>query len=67
MGLVAYALKFRITFYVIAVLVMLAGIGAAVVMPKDVLPEVDIPVITLDAKYDFAGHYDPADLFSTRC
>ena len=47
MGLVAYALKFRITFYVIAVLVMLAGIGAAVVMPKDVLPEVDIPVITL--------------------
>jgi multidrug efflux pump subunit AcrB len=47
MGLILYALKFRITFYVIAVLVMLAGIGAAVVMPKDVLPEVDIPVITL--------------------
>ncbi|MGI4748887.1 MAG: efflux RND transporter permease subunit [Janthinobacterium lividum] len=47
MGLVKFALKYRITFYVMAVLIMLAGGGAAVVMPKDVLPDVNIPVVTI--------------------
>ncbi len=47
MGLVKYALKFRNTFYVLAILILLAGVGASVVMPKDVLPEVDIPVVTV--------------------
>jgi len=47
MGLVKFALKFRVTFYVMAVLIMLAGGGAAVVMPKDVLPDVNIPVVTI--------------------
>jgi multidrug efflux pump subunit AcrB len=40
-------LKFRITFYVMSVLILLAGAGAYVVMPKDVLPEVNIPVVTI--------------------
>ncbi len=47
MGLVTYALKFRITFYVMAILILLAGLGGYLVMPKDVLPEVDIPVVTI--------------------
>ena len=47
MFLVKYALKFRTSFYVLAVLIMLAGAGAAFVMPKDVLPQVDIPVVTI--------------------
>src|SRR6195952_271384 len=47
MGLVTYALKFRITFYVMSVLILLAGIGGYMVMPKDVLPEVNIPVVTI--------------------
>ncbi|MFK5597038.1 efflux RND transporter permease subunit [Methylobacterium sp. HMF5984] len=47
MGLVQYALKFRITTYVLAVLMMLAGGGAIVVAPKDVLPIVDIPVVVV--------------------
>jgi multidrug efflux pump subunit AcrB len=47
MGLVVYALKFRVTFYVMSVLILLAGIGGYVVMPKDVLPEVNIPVVTI--------------------
>nr|WP_294505746.1 efflux RND transporter permease subunit [uncultured Rhodopila sp.] len=47
MGLVKYALKFRITFYVMSILILLAGVGAYVVMPKDVLPEVNIPVVTI--------------------
>ena len=47
MGLVTYALKFRITFYVMSILILLAGIGGYIVMPKDVLPEVNIPVVTV--------------------
>ena len=47
MGLVTYALKFRVTFYVMSILILLAGIGGYIVMPKDVLPEVNIPVVTI--------------------
>lgn len=47
MGLVQYALKFRITTYVLAVLMMLGGVSAIVVTPKDVLPAVDIPVVVV--------------------
>ncbi|NEU13802.1 efflux RND transporter permease subunit [Methylobacterium sp. BTF04] len=47
MGLVQYALKFRITIYVLAVLMMLGGAAAVVVAPKDVLPTVDIPVVVV--------------------
>jgi multidrug efflux pump subunit AcrB len=47
MGLVTYALKFRITFYVMSILILLAGIGGYIVMPKDVLPVVNIPVVTI--------------------
>ena len=47
MGLVLYALKNRITFYVLGVLILLAGIGASVVAPKDVLPSVNIPVVVV--------------------
>jgi multidrug efflux pump subunit AcrB len=47
MGLVLYALKYRITFYVMSILILLAGIGAYAIMPKDVLPEVNIPVVTI--------------------
>ncbi|CAO4184408.1 efflux RND transporter permease subunit [Methylorubrum populi] len=47
MGLVQYALKFRITTYVLAVLMLLGGAGAIVVTPKDVLPAVDIPVVVV--------------------
>ena len=47
MGLVRYALKFRVTFYVLAILIAVLGVGAVVVMPKDVLPNVDIPVVSV--------------------
>jgi multidrug efflux pump subunit AcrB len=47
MGLVQYALKFRITFYVLAILVLFLGGSAAINSPKDVLPNVAIPVINV--------------------
>ena len=47
MNLVRFALKFRKSFYVLAILMALAGIGAITVAPKDVLPSVDIPVVVV--------------------
>ena len=47
MGLVKFALKFRVTFYVMCLFILFAGVGAIVTMPKDVLPNVDIPVVTV--------------------
>ncbi len=47
MGLVKFALKFRISIYVLSLLILLGGIGAIITMPKDVLPNVDIPVVSI--------------------
>ncbi len=47
MGLVKYALKFRVTFYVLSVLILFLGIGSIIRMPKDVFPSVDIPVVSV--------------------
>ncbi|MGA2792744.1 MAG: efflux RND transporter permease subunit, partial [Roseiarcus sp.] len=47
MGLVKYALKFRATFIVLALLIVFLGGGAIATMPKDVFPIVDIPVVTI--------------------
>ncbi len=47
MGLVKFALKFRVTIYVLSLLILLGGVGAILTMPKDVLPNVDIPVVSI--------------------
>lgn len=47
MWLVTFALRFRISFYVLAILILLAGTGICLVMKKDVLPIVDISVVTI--------------------
>jgi multidrug efflux pump subunit AcrB len=65
MGLVKYALKFRVTFYVLALLMMLGGVGAIVVMPKDVLPTVDIPVVVVVWTYTGLDTTDMAQRITT--
>ena len=47
MGIVTLALKYRITVYVMALLITLTGSAGALLMPKDVLPDVNIPVVTI--------------------
>jgi len=61
MGLVKFALKFRITFYVLAILILLSGIGASVIANKDVLPNVNIPVVVV--VWTYTG-LDPTDMAS---
>ena len=65
MGLVLYALKYRVTFYVTAILVVLAGIGACIVAPKDVLPNVDIPVVVVVWTYNGLDATDMAQRITT--
>jgi multidrug efflux pump subunit AcrB len=52
MGVVRFALKFRNSIFVLAVLMLLAGLGAIAVAPKDVLPAVDIPVVVVVWTYN---------------
>src|SRR5258708_15436066 len=47
MGIVRFALRFPHTFYVLALLISFLGIMAAVSMPTDIFPEIDIPVVTV--------------------
>jgi multidrug efflux pump subunit AcrB len=65
MGIVKYALKFRITFYVLSVLILLSGAGATIVANKDVLPNVDIPVVVVVWTYTGLDATDVASKITT--
>jgi multidrug efflux pump subunit AcrB len=47
MGLVLYALKFRVSIFVLSILILFLGGSAIITAPKDVLPNVNIPVVAV--------------------
>jgi multidrug efflux pump subunit AcrB len=51
MGIVRFALKFPYTFYVLAALIVFLGITAITVVPEDIFPEIDIPVVSVIWQY----------------
>src|SRR5499427_4997078 len=51
MGIVRFALKFPYTFYVLAALILFLGGTAITVMPKDIFPQINIPVVTVIWQY----------------
>src|SRR6201987_3606525 len=51
MGTVRFALKFPYTFYVLAAFILFLGISAIMVMPQDIFPEIDIPVVSVIWQY----------------
>src|SRR6201988_1989599 len=51
MSVVRFALKFPYTFYCLAALILFLGILAIVVMPVDIFPEINIPVVTVIWQY----------------
>ena len=65
MGLVLYALKYRVSFFVLGVLMMLGGIGSAIVTLKDVLPVVNIPVVVIVWTYTGLDTTDMASRITT--
>jgi AcrB/AcrD/AcrF family len=51
MGIVRFALKFPYTFYVLAALILFLGLTAITVMPIDIFPEINIPVVSVIWQY----------------
>ena len=51
MGIVRFALKFPYTFYVLAAFIVFLGVSAITVMPEDIFPEINIPVVTVIWQY----------------
>ena len=47
MGIVRFALRFPYTFYVLAALIVFLGVSAITVMPEDIFPEINIPVVSV--------------------
>jgi multidrug efflux pump subunit AcrB len=51
MGIVRFALKFPYTFYVLAALIVFLGVSAITVMPMDIFPQINIPVVSVIWQY----------------
>jgi multidrug efflux pump subunit AcrB len=51
MGIVRFALKFPYTFYVLAAFIVFLGVSAIRVMPQDIFPEINIPVVSVIWQY----------------
>ena len=51
MGIVGFALRFRHTFYVLALMMLFLGVSAILTTPKDIFPNIDIPVVTVIWQY----------------
>jgi multidrug efflux pump subunit AcrB len=51
MGIVRFALRLPHTFYVLATLILFLGVTAVLSMPKDIFPQIDIPVVTVIWQY----------------
>ena len=51
MGIVGFALRFRHTFYVMALMMLFLGGSAILTTPKDIFPNINIPVVTVIWQY----------------
>src|SRR6201989_1172092 len=51
MGIVRFALRLPHTFYVLAILILFLGLTAIRVMPTDIFPQINIPVVTVIWQY----------------
>src|ERR1700736_2907845 len=51
MGIVGFALRFRHTFYVLALMMLFLGGSAILTTPKDIFPNINIPVVTVIWQY----------------
>jgi multidrug efflux pump subunit AcrB len=61
LGIIRFALKYPHTFYVAAALILFLGMTAAVEMPTDLFPEIDIPVVSVISQYTGLSTTDAAN------
>src|ERR1700730_13524834 len=52
MGIVKIALRRSYTFIVLAMLILLFGVGAAIRTPTDIFPNINIPVVSVVFSYN---------------
>src|SRR6201987_776627 len=65
MGIVRFALKYPHTFNVVAALILFLGVTAAVEMPTDIFPEIDIPVVWVIWQYTGLNTTEMEQRFTT--
>jgi multidrug efflux pump subunit AcrB len=65
LGIVRFALKYPHTFYVVAALILFLGVTAAVEMPTDIFPEIDIPVVSVIWQYTGLNTTEMEQRFTT--
>jgi multidrug efflux pump subunit AcrB len=65
LGIVRFALKFPHTFYVVAALILFLGVTAAVEMPTDIFPEINIPVVSVIWQYTGLNTTEMEQRFTT--
>jgi multidrug efflux pump subunit AcrB len=51
MGIVGFALRFKHTFYVLALMMLFLGGSAVLTAPKDIFPNINIPVVSVIWQY----------------
>src|SRR6266480_7290026 len=51
MGIVRFALRFPYTFYVLAAFILSLGASAIMIMPEDIFPKINIPVVSVIWQY----------------
>jgi multidrug efflux pump subunit AcrB len=64
-GIVRFALKYPHAFYVVAALILFLGVTAAVEMPTDIFPEIDIPVVSVIWQYTGLSTTEMEQRFTT--
>jgi len=64
-GIVLFALKYPHTFYVVAALILFLGVTAAVEMPTDIFPEINIPVVSVIWQYTGLSTTEMEQRFTT--
>jgi multidrug efflux pump subunit AcrB len=65
LGIVRFALKYPHTFYVVAALILFLGVTAAIEMPTDIFPEIDIPVVSVIWQYTGLNTTEMEQRFTT--
>jgi len=58
LGIVRFALRLPHTFYVVAALILFLGVTAAIEMPTDIFPEINIPVVSVIWQYTSLQPFD---------
>jgi multidrug efflux pump subunit AcrB len=65
LGIVRFALKYPHTFYVVAALILFLGVTAAVEMPTDIFPGINIPVVSVIWQYTGLNTTEMEQRFTT--